>query len=145
MRISALRCSRTIQAVLLALPLAAILIGELQVLRYTRFAYLRARHGYLDTAQEIDRLIGQIEPALPPFGSVGYIDPGHSWSNPKSTYQFYLTQYAIVPRVLVYDTRPDHVIYFSHLEAPLNAAAVPEGMRVSLQIRPNLAVLTRTK
>lgn len=137
-----LRLRHVLRLALVALPLGAVARGEVAVIRATREQHERFKEGSRDAAVEIDALIGHIGDVLPPHGYVGYLDPGFG-SGPKSTRQFFLTQYALAPRVLVRNTEPTHLIYFSHRGEPLTADNIPAGMRVVLQVRPDLAVLAR--
>ena len=130
---------------LLALALSTIWRGERQVIRESLAERERWFQGSSDPAVQIERLMTQVDDVLPPHGNIGYLDPAHSWTNAKSTRQFYLTQYALAPRVLLNSTAPSHVLYFSHQEEPLTEERIPPGMRVLLQVRLDLAVLTRTE
>jgi hypothetical protein len=133
------------RAVPLLLCAALILLGEQQVARLAVGEYLRSRTNPTDVPARIERLVSQLDDVLPPAGYIGYIDPDHSWFNANATRQFYLTQYALAPRVLVYNTLPNYVIYFSHRGEPLSNEAIPADMRVLKQVRLDLAVLTRAQ
>jgi hypothetical protein len=135
----------TIQAIVLALPVAAILAGGLQTVRATWREYERSHQHHVDVARQMNRVMAQVDDVLPPKGRIGYIDPHYSPSSPRAIRQFYLTQYALAPRVIVHDTTLDYVIYFSHQEVPLTSDAIPAGMRVLRHVRNDLAVLTRAR
>ena len=131
-----------LRVALLVLPLLAIWRGEPPLVRATRVEQERAVRGEAeDPAAPIERLALSIAHVLPAHGNVGYLNPHHSWTDAKATYQFYVTQYALVPRVLLNSTVPRYVIYFSHRGEPLAAQTIPSGMRVLLQPRADLAVL----
>jgi hypothetical protein len=139
------RGSQALRLGLLVLPVVAILMGELQTARMIRAEYYRRSSPGADLPKEMDRLVAQFDDALPPYGYIGYIDPHHSWLNANATRQFYLTQYALAPRVLVYNTLPNYVIYFSHKEEPITPEAVPPDLRILQKVRLDLAVLRREK
>ena len=133
------------RALTLALPVTAIVAGEVQMIRATQREYQRSHQHHVDVARQMDRLMAQIDDVLPPSGRVGYLDPHYSPSSARAIRQFYLTQYALAPRVIVHDTTADYVIYFSHQEEPLTSTAIPPGTRVLRSVRLDLAVLTRLK
>jgi hypothetical protein len=141
----AVRRGQALRLGCLVLPLVAVLMGELQIARSVKAQYLRGLNRTSDLPKEIDRLLGPLNDVLPPYGNIGYIDPDHSWLNANATHQFYLTQYALAPRVLIYNGVFDYVIYFSHTEKPIVPEAVPADLRVLRQVRPYLAVLIRAK
>lgn len=133
----------TVRLLLLALPAMAILLGEEQVARAAREQYLRWTQGITDVPEQIEQTLAPARDVLPPYGQIGYLNPDHSWADARATRTYYLTQYALAPRVVTPGVGREYVIYFSHLGEPLAADALPPGMRVVLQIRPDVAVLTR--
>src|SRR5688572_12997845 len=133
------------RAAVLALPVAAIAGAGSDTLRATFRDHERVKAHHPDLAGQMDRVIAQLDDVLPHYGRIGYLDPQYSAARPRAVRQFYLTQYALAPRVLVHDTTLEYVIYFSHEEVPLTAAAIPSGMRVLRHVRPDLAVLTRVR
>lgn len=139
------RARAVVQAVVLALPLAAIAGGEFQTARGIYRDHERVKALRPDLVRQIDRLMAELDDVLPRYGRIGYFDPQYFEFQPKAVRQRYLTQYALAPRVVVQDTALDYVIYFSHEEVPLTPAAIPPGMRVLRQVRPHLAVLTRAR
>ena len=132
----------TVHAMLLALPAIAILLGAEQVARTARQEYVARTQG-ADVPEQIEQTLAPVRAVLPAYGHIGYLNPDHSWVDAKATRTYYLTQYALAPRVVTPGVDQEYVIYFSHRGHPLRAEAVPPGMRVVLQIRPDVAVLTR--
>jgi hypothetical protein len=140
-----MRLRTIVQPAILTLPLIAIAAAGLQTIRATYREHERVQAHHPDLAREMDRVVVQLEDVLPPYGRVGYLDPQYFAFQPRAVRQFYLTQYALAPRVVVRDTTLDYVIYFSHEGVPLTTAAIPAGMRVLRHVRPDLAVLTRAR
>ena len=129
--------------VLLALPAMAILLGAEQVARTARAEYLHWKQRLQDVPEQIEQTLAPAPAVLPAYGHIGYLNPDHSWADAKATRTYYLTQYALAPRIVTPGVDWEYVIYFSHRGHPLRPEAVPPGMRVLLQIRPEVAVLTR--
>jgi hypothetical protein len=138
-----LRDTAVIRVLLMIFPLMALGLGEAQVLKATRQEYLRWSAGIVDIPEREEQRLASLRYVLPEYGSIGYVDPDQSWSDPAAIRAFYLTQYALAPRIIVYGAEPEYVIYSSHLGRPLPPDRIPEGMQVFSQIRPDLAVLIR--
>ena len=145
MNISTIRTRAALEVLVLIFPIAAILLGAQQTARMTRAEYGLRTKAHGNDPKSVERLVSQFAYLLPPYGSVGYIDPDHSWSSANATRQFFQTQYALVPRVLVENSLPDYVIYFSQQELPFTDAAIPADLRVLHKVRLDLVVLTRAK
>ena len=133
----------TVHVMLLALPAVAILLGAEQVARTARQEYVAWTQNIADVPEQIEQTLASVRDVIPAYGHIGYLNPDHSWADAKATRTYYLTQYALAPRVITPGIDREYVIYFSHRGHPLRAEAVPPGMRVVLQIRPEVAVLTR--
>lgn len=131
------------RALLLMLPLVAVGLEEARMITATKYLYVMWSRGFVDAPEQLEQRLRPLRTVLPKYGYVGYVNPDHSWVNAQATRTFYLAQYALAPRILVYGSEPEYAIYASHLEKPLDADAVPPGMEVMKQFGPDLAVLVR--
>lgn len=131
------------RVLLLCLPLLAVGLEENRVIEATRPLRLMWSRGFVDVPEQVEQRLAPLRGVLPRYGPIGYIDPDHSWRNAAATRSFYLAQYVLAPRVIVYGSEPEYAIYTSHLGRPLTADLVPPGMKVVKQFGADLAVLIR--
>lgn len=85
--------------------------------------------GVEDLALKEGHRLAPLRQLLPEYGYVGYIDPDYAARHATGIRAFYLTQYALAPRVIVHSSEPEFVIYSSHLGRHVTANQIPEGMQ----------------
>ena len=143
MRAIADRRTKVFGTAILALPILAVVLGEIQVARATHREYRRRVAAQVEMPERLAQRLAPLQSVLPAYGRIGYIDPDHSWLNATSTRTFYLTQFVLAPRVLVYSTEPDLVLYSSHTGRPLTSVAIPDDLHVLAEVAPDLVLLVR--
>jgi hypothetical protein len=123
------RASARLAIVLVALSLLVALNGA----RLGRHAFVQASKIYTawpDEPSKAERLVAHLQPWLPDRGTIGYLRQDFSWAEADRMARFFMLQYALVPRVLVYGSAPDLLI----VDGPFNASDELTGFGVIVEI-----------
>ena len=145
MIINKLRAQVNRTSLLLALPVIGILVGAEQFARIVRHEQLRSRERAVDLPERVEQALAPMRHLLPPRGTIGYVSPEKPWTTPDATRAYFLTQYALAPRLVILGSDAEYVIYLSLPGEPLRPEAIPLGMRVLAEGPPHVAVLTRVQ
>lgn len=138
------RTIRVLRALVLAVPFIAVVLGQSEVIRDVSRRAARVR-GSVDVALAQDRRLEPLRSILPEYGVVGYHDPDQENGGIGAVQSFYLSQYALAPRVLLISAEPEFVIYSSHRGRTVDPGMLPAGLQVYSQVRPDLAVFIRLR
>jgi len=94
-----------------------------------------------------DRSFRAIAPFVPRQGVIGYLDPA-DWSGPDTVRAFYLAEYALAPRIVVFGTAPEFLIVVPETGVRAETADLDPrltGFALVRQFEDGLLLFRRTK
>ena len=102
--------------------------------------YLHARH-VVDSVTSTDTAFARMLAHLPARGRIGYLKPDYERSNAADLGEFFRTQYALAPRILITGTEPDFVVAVARADMP----PVPDGFVVETAFSGRVALYRRVR